>query len=426
MGAFKKQMKSNQFLGFFYSRLIILIMIVSLFNVISATYLLLFFLFVLISKKSGPILFLYLFFSIILYQFILEDFSIKTTFYDLYYESKYYLQIRFHFLWFVLIFLFFNKGEIVYNSKMNLKEEDIFYFVTISFLFFILLFGKTGETVLTSSYGKNSVNSFLNLSINEYYFLLLNFLFYTYRVGNLVHLISFLYLVKNILYGGRIEALQLLISYIIYFNINIKKPVYFILLFSISIIFEFIGIARSTGLSFDQFIDFSRNLSLFDFETFNKSFSTFGEVIYSSSVITGTIQESLISNDELFIMKFQHILSCIIPYSLLSNSANISSYIQTFSPSGGGALISTYFYFLFGFFGVVFFSSLYSYIFKKVNLSKSRHINSITFLLIATSPRWLLYNHVTFIKSFLFYSILLLSYKVYSTNFKQKKFLISI
>ena len=81
--------------------------------------------------------------------------------------------------------------------------------------------------------------------------------------------------------------------------------------------------------------------------------------------------------------------------------------------AGGGGLPSAYFYFIGGIPFVIIGSLIYVHIFRKMHKSKIYRYNALGLLMLITAPRWLLYNHITFIKSsFYLFIIMYFFYKV--------------
>lgn len=347
-----------------------------------------------------------------LVPFLLEGNDIKTTFYEKYYDKEIYHLIYLQYAIFVSIFLLTvsNKNPIL--TRIHRREKDFFYHTFVSILAFILLFGKTGENLLEAGYTQFEMNTFLNLAINEYYLLFLIICLFYYKPGKLVHLLSILYVLKNLLYGGRIESLQLFIAYAVYLDINPKKLINIVYGLLLLVTFQVYGVVRSTGIGFDLFINaFSSNSSYFTLIYLKQATGTFAEVIYSSAAMYGLLEDSIITFSQRVDSTLGHLFSYILPYTLLDKDANIALTVQSKTGSGGGSLISSYFYFIGGWAVVVIGPLLYGHLYRRVVKSGSIIFQLAALIIIVTIPRWLIYNHITFVKSAFYIVIIFLIMK---------------
>lgn len=369
--------------------------------------------------NQGPVLLFSLFSFISITPFLLEAIQIKTTYYNQYYSSSYYDDVFFSYLLFLIIFhVFINGLNINLSSILNkYKKRDIYFKLCFFIQLFILLVGKTGETIISSGYGQINTLGISGLipgiSINEYYLIFLVITLFIYKPNKYIHLLNILFLIKNILYGGRVEALQIMFAYSIFLKINFKSVKTLLISFVLLISFQVIGTIRHLGLSLELISSTLSEVSIYNLGFFQGATSTFSEVIYSSSVMQGIINDNLISQSLRLEMVIQHFFSYIFPYSFLNEKADISLFSQSISMAGGGGLPSAYFYFIGGLPFVIMGSLIYVYIFRKMHESQNYIYNALGILMLITTPRWLLYNHVTFVKSsFYLFIIMFLFYKV--------------
>lgn len=375
-------------------------------------------------RNQGPVLLFALFSFLSIIPFLLESVEIKTTFYNEYYSSSYYNDVFFSYLLFLIIFLIGINGlNINFSTILNkYKKRDIYFKLCVFIQLFILLFGKTGDTILSTGYGNVNTNvffGFLDLSINEYYLIFLVITLFIYKPNKYIHILNILFVVKNILFGGRIEALQILIAYSIFLNINLKSVKNLLIGFVLVVGFQVMGSIRHLGLSLELISNALSDTSIFQLAFLQGATSTFSEVIYSSSVIQGVVNDNLISQNLRIEMISQHFFSYIFPYSFLDEKANIPMYVQSISMgAGGGGLPSAYFYFFGGLPFVILGSLIYVNIFRKMHKSQNYIFNALGILMLITTPRWLLYNHVTFLKSSFY--LLIILYLFYRVKVKLK------
>ena len=373
-----------------------------------------------VSKREMVLLYLFILISVIPFVFIGLGYDVSA--YDLYDDVDLYREVITCYSIFIFIFSTLN-----INSRINLNvlpkvKNDIYYYIILMVMLFIILFGKTGEMILTEGYGhvEGSVQ-FLNLSINEYFFHFLIICLFLYRHNLWVYILSAFFGIKNLLFGGRIEVIQLLFIYVLYFRIDLKtiKNI-FLAIFAIQF-FNFMGIIRSSGL----LVALSNNLNFFagfgSEANLLRITSTFGEVAYSSVTLHGVLRDSLVSGAARIEATLTHLLTYFVPYSLVSSKANIIVYVQELSPHQGGTFISSYFFFFGGFITVFIFSMIYGMAYRFLVLRKTVFSTLATILIFATVPRWLVYNHITFFKSAIYLFILFIALGMFSRNIKMSQ-----
>ena len=101
-----------------------------------------------------------------------------------------------------------------------------------------------------------------------------------------------------------------------------------------------------------------------------------------------------------------NIFSSILPPFLLPDFSNLSIYKQDIYNSGGGGLISTYFFVWFGYIGPVIASLILSYFIKKFYTTGNRYILIYSICIFITFPRWFAYNPIHLFK-FCIYAVIL-------------------
>lgn len=374
-------------------------------------------------KNNGPVLLFSILGFSIATSFLLEVNGIKTTYYSEYYSEKNYSEVYLGFLWFSVIFLSGLNGLQLRRSRIlnNVNKTNFIFFMAIGAQCFLLLFGKSGETLAVAGYGKLKIQSLFGMSLNEYYLIFAFITLFIYKPNRIVHLINILYIAKNFSFGGRVETLQLIFAYTIYLKFDFKSMKAAILCASILVSFWVISTVRSKGFSAGTVEETLGQMKLFDLEFIQSSASTFSEVIYSSSVMQGVRQDGLISPGNRSEILSSHVLSYIFPHSLIDEKANIIKRVQTISPCGGGSLPSAYFYFLGGIPLVIFGSGIYVLFWRKVMSSESSILNSLALIILITMPRWILYNHITFFKSAFYLFLVLLAMKKFKDHIARRK-----
>jgi hypothetical protein len=301
-----------------------------------------------------------------------------------------------------------------YSFKITKPNFKIFW-ILLFILSLILFFGIRGDNILTSA-GYHNFENIQKSTLHEYFILVFLFLILFAPNGRkyrlIVRLFLILYIIKTLLYGGRIEVVQicLLFFYIHYLFKNIIK-IKFIF------IFLFLGIYLSSVVSnvrSNPEIIFTQNYSsilnpkeVFALNVKNPYISsTEGDVVQSSARIVGLINTNGLTFSDRIKSFFYFLVSPIIPSSFLSDLSNLATYKQDVVQSGGGGLISTFFYSWLGYLGPII-AGLFIGIFinRFFNLhSDSNYIYGI--FLLTMFPRWFSYNPIFLIK-FSLYAVIL-------------------
>jgi hypothetical protein len=319
--------------------------------------------------------------------------------------------------------------EEFYSFSVTKPNFKIFWSLSI-ILVFILLFGIRGDNVFVSG-GYSNFENVQKSTLHEYYILVYLFLIlYSpksrfYKL--IVRLFLIAYIIKTLIYGGRIEVVQicLLFFYLIYlFKIKIKT-IYILIALFLGIYFAgILSNIRSNPeiiLSENYFSLFNPiNVFELDFSNLYLS-STEGDVVQSSARMVGLINTKQLTITDRFFSFVSYLLSPIVPPSNLSALSNLSTYKQSLFQSGGGGLISTFFYCWLGYIGPIvaglIIGKLISNFFNTI--SKNYYIYGLC--LLTMFPRWFSYNPIFLIK-FSLYAVIV--FFLIKTIFGSKKIII--
>jgi hypothetical protein len=214
----------------------------------------------------------------------------------------------------------------------------------------------SGENILTSSYGSQEKNV---SSLYEYIvaLILLSYM-YSKKKGiqvNFIILFILLYVIKDLLFGGRIASLaMILLAYIIFYDrkFKFKFIIFYGTIFFIFLkVFEFLRLYNGM-LTGAESIDLS---SLYSFTSnINVYSSNEGNVVYSSIRLVGLVNENIITSFDRINSFLLFIISAINPGIKLPPISDLSSYLQNIYPCGGGGLFPVYFFIWGGLLGVIF------------------------------------------------------------------------
>lgn len=300
-------------------------------------------------------------------------------------------------------------------KRMPINNNTLGYCFCVALAVICFMFGKSGETIIESGgYGRGT--NVVNTSLYGYGIipLLVGVLFSDTKVKrNLIFSLCAIYIVKDLIYGGRVDSIQLCIGlYLIYFRFrwSFKKTLAIacagFAVMSIWGIFR-AAVGQGIGYAYDRFIN--------DIGGDSNS----NEVFYSSMRIIYMIEQGILGFSERVQALVGFIESVFLPYSWLPDIANLSSWKQHSIGSGGGGLISVFAYAMFGWVGIFIIAYLIGKAFRRFQESKGKPFFTFwAVLVLATAPRWFAYYPIALVKMSLFGSIL---YVVINRLFPSKK-----
>lgn len=319
-----------------------------------------------------------------------------------------------HFFDATMIFLFFMILLSYFCSFSRNKQQDLPYtvssdrfiwFVNIVVSFLIMLFGKRGETILDGGYG---ISESQNSNLNEYFiiFILLAYLYSSRSKFQMIVFYSLIavYVVKNLLYGGRIETVEvgiLLVCIITQYKFTLKR--HLILLLGAFSIIALFGLLRSNA-------DFllTGNLDLEKmFSSGEKTCieSNEGDVFYASSrmfLLMDSGYLDLLKRLESF---FYYVGLVFVPSSCIPDVGVLSSYKVDLYGSGGGGLAPIFYFVYLGYLGVALLAYFCGKVFFALCAPPNKIMMVYSILFAAMIPRWFAYYPIHLIK-FCLYGIM--------------------
>lgn len=313
------------------------------------------------------------------------------------------------------------------NNHISIIKYSInnrfFFFLNLLICILIILFSISGESIINGGvYGEAQKSP-----LNEYFILFYLFLFLTkpkvFFYKNIILFVGFIYCFQNLIYGGRIEILQLCLLTFYTLYVFEKKINYSFFYLFILFAFYFnmvIDAIRSNPIDFIsgyylQYLD-PRNLFFSD-NNLTYLASNQGDVIQSSGRILGLIQNDILSFSDRLLSFFSYILSPIIPSKLLPDYSNLASYKQDLYRSGGGGLIGVYFYTWLGFLGPVVSGIFIGYYINFFYFKNSIYYKLYGLCLMISFPRWYAYSPIFLIKFCLYSVILFFIISIFSKHF---------
>jgi len=288
-------------------------------------------------------------------------------------------------------------STITVKNKKNKEKKQIkstkgipnfLFTIMIILLFAILLFTFTRP----DQAGIRGASS----SIYEYSTALFVVLFYftnNKTQKKILIILSLLFILQDLLYGGRVTALQIILVLFIYFiseKITIKKALPFIL----------IGIVIFTGIG-DKRASYNLETSQIE-NSINNIIDRKGslDTAYSAFYTSGTFIKTrqAVSDEDRHYLTNQYILSLIMGGGV--KDSNLARYTNNYYPHFGGSVLPIFIYFHFGYLGVILIGVILVFTLNKLFFSKKTNsiIYNASIYFIASLPRWYLYSISTLIR----------------------------
>lgn len=341
---------------------------------------------------------------------------------------------------FIHSFFIFTLGNTIsrrlLRNKLDLNIESfksryLFWFLVVIGIFMIQ-FGIKGPNMLVSGgYGLGQEKS----SLHEYFILVFFLIILVAKQKNelnkiVIFLLYAFYCAKTVLHGGRVEALEITLLGLMYYWLLPKKenkPLLIVLILFALYINHIVGTIRTNPF---DFIKGEYAVYLNPFYSYAESTKVHkalgnneGDVIQASNRLLALIHNGYL-NSAVRVKSFLSVLATIVlPSSALPDYANLAAFHQVDSyRSGGGGLVSTYFYVWLGFVGPPLMGFLIGYFINKGYDPKSNiGFKIYAVIIIAMSPRWFAYGPNLIFKFCFLTAMIYLFFKFYHANFLRKK-----
>jgi hypothetical protein len=383
--------------------------------------------FIIKFKKRIPICLIFIYF--LLHSKIFLDYFIfkkQISFWTDFQFDKYMAPVLFsHLLFLFTLGIFLNSGKIVINNFNHFITQDkkVYILILIVSIYF-LIYGLSGDNIFTSGmYNSGDVNK---STLHEYFilFFIVSLLFIPnlliYKITQLSLLLF--YILKTFIYGARIEAIEIILVYVYFYFILLNKiKIKYIIIFILFGIYFMLVISNirnnPTKLFSNNFTELFYLSDLLNFQS-NEISSTEGDVVQSSARMIGILESGYLNYFQRLHSFFIYISSPILPQSYMPDYANLSTYLQSLYSSGGGGLISTYFFCWLGYIGPIIIAFILSILINNFYKFNSKLYFLYGLALISTFPRWFSYNPI-FIVKFCFYTVIVY---LFFLNFKKIKY----
>jgi len=310
------------------------------------------------------------------------------------------------FIFTLLYTLFLNNNIKIENIKFQYKSNNFIFILLLIFLLYIFIF-KFDRTSSESYEVKIS-------PMYEYSYII--FLFAIHYSNTkikkvIVCIFVLVFILQDILYGGRITSLQLLLLVSITFFCNfltIKKIIIFFFsgIFLLSLVGSYRAHYSLSDINLTYFINIIKN-KLFILDTATFAYGASITHLYSIQFTTFTERFISFINFLLYI-PFGDLFS-MSDILIRDTITSINSFTRSYYFNYNGGLIISYFYFWLGWFGV-FLAGLLVPKYILFFLKQKSELGFLIFIcIIVTVPRWYLYNPITLFRGPLFFLPLVFS-----------------
>jgi len=346
------------------------------------------------------------------------------------YEAKYLLDkalvVHITFLTLVAIFQKEIKHNVYFFSNISVKERKLAFWMTWIFMVIFAFFSVSGDNILNSGGYTLGKTQQLGGFLPGEYFLIFLPIGYLFAGENkfkqkLVLIAGIIFSVNGLLYGYRNYMLQCgLLLFIIFFD---KKKLTYLkliptLLFGYFFLHWF-GNIRGNIANWNNFNIFD-NLSASDSTFAERIVNSLGnqfDILYASIRLYAFIDNGLLGVSERLTSLLTSHIAVFVPFRFLPDLANLAAYKQNEYYSGGGGLISCYYYVYAGYLGLFFIAYFITWFMNHLLTTKSNLILLYGAMVLCTYPRWFGYNPITLIKlSFYVIPVYLIIRYVFSQN----------
>jgi hypothetical protein len=311
-------------------------------------------------------------------------------------------------------------GSIVFNvnqknmvDMFSIVESSRFVFYLSVVLFFLCAyFGMQGETILSAGYGSSEIQKTPLFEYAIVFFVLAVFFSGKIRGRLFIFWIMLFYFsLKVALYGGRVEAIQIILV-LMYFQTNFFRNWKLRTLY-LSILIAFITllvVGRIRSDPYQFFIILENPLSLINFAPISKAgvvSSNYGDVQQASARMIGLVDTNVWDLEFRFKSFISYLFNIFLYGTDFKANANLALIDQKTYGAGGGGLIVAQFYVWMGWLGTVVSATFLGVIIREgLKAGVNKYLFIYTFMLLITFPRWYAYGPLAFVKMCLITTLL--------------------
>lgn len=263
----------------------------------------------------------------------------------------------------------------------------------------VAYYGQGGESIIES--GGYQKGEFYKSTIFEYFILLIFALMIVMNPKSVLdrivlYLLVGFYTLKALLFGGRIEVVQLLLLVVFFrtsFFLGRYRSLMALLVLSVTFNILFETLRNNPSLIMDPLAIFDENNG-----RSNVVESQFGDVTQSSLGLIAIASQGYVSSTERVLSLYWSTLGSWLPTGLRSPLSDMRVYLQGFESSGGGGLIAAHAFLWLSWLGPIVLGSFVGLAYRSLYHSSGILISSYGMLVAITFPRWFAYHPLPLFK----------------------------
>lgn len=347
------------------------------------------------------------------YFILHQEIAVYVKYNDFFTLSKV-LNIQAIFFTTLLIFSDFSKNDVSNKIEIKTFNNNLLYFICIGIMVFITIFGSSSDSLLnTGGYKRAQINNFMNLRIIEY---ILIFISLSYKFSGdskfkkmIILGIAGICGLKQLLFGGRILILQMLILiFLLFFDNRMKTRKVIVYALMCYVLFNIAGFVRNDiKYAINNPTKILRYIKPQPYIYNGKEIwiTNQGDVMHTSAVHMGLVEDGIIDSKMRKEASIYYVLRLIIPQKFLPKIATLTGFCMSYAPCGGGGFISSYFYVWFSYLGPIMIGIIIAKIVSNLYVEKSESMQLMKLIFMSTFPRWFAYEPLVLFKMSLYMCI---------------------
>ncbi len=324
-----------------------------------------------------------------------------------------------------------NVHKIAIDLKRFQFESKYLFWLLVVVGLFMIQFGIRGESLLSGKgYGggasqKSTMHEYF---IMIYFIMLMIFPRKSFVARFVLNALFVIFCIKTLIYGGRIEVLEIALLFFYFFWIlqkKINKPLFYLMVTFALYFNSIFSMVRARPLMLVQgdFATIFNPVELFRENPHKLPYllSNEGDVLQAGARILGLIEEGYLSTEKRLLSFGTYIFSFLLPSSFWPDFTDLSKYKKELYGAGGGGLLPAFFYAWLGYAGPFIVGAFIGFMLRKLYKSKNVFYKIYGTCLLFTMPRWYAYSP-TFLVKYIFYAVIIYALlKITYNTFLRKK-----
>jgi hypothetical protein len=309
-------------------------------------------------------------------------------------------RIFFLFQYILFVSLDIPRNYIPVSDRIEFRQNNVIFYGALALAVVLLFSSLSGQTIFFATYGHQKK---IGTSFYEYIIplILIAYIFSGKSKERITYLISFtaIYIIRDLLFGGRISSVQIvLLFYLLLVDKRIRFKYILIGIIAGIIFLKSFEVIRVNSQLIHDPLGTSISKLLFSSHSNKVYGSNEGGVVHSSIRLIGMLNDGIISLRDRMVSFLLFLVSAFNPRGNLPPLANLTAYMQSVYPCGGGGLFPVYFFVWGGYLGVILGGVFVSWLINSFFKTKNMLLIIYTTMILCTFPRWLAYNPIITVK----------------------------